>query len=448
MRSIRLNPGLLLAACLVAGACSNEPLGTHGPVVVDTDVAHFWEAYDLIVATRDTARQAHLLDSVFLERGTPGLAAMMERRAYTPTSYLDAIRAYPEFWASVRPLTLRSQGYAAEIEAATRRLRELYPPLRPARVYFTVGALMTPGMTLDDVVFIGSELAMADSSVVTHEFPPRLGENLRAYFDTNPIRSLAFLNVHEYVHTQQGPFGSDLLAVALQEGVAEFVATLTTGQDSPTPAVAFGEENERAVRERFAQEMFSPNVNDWLYNDFSNDFGVRDLGYYVGYAIAEAYHQQTEDGRRAVAELIELDYQDPAAVRSVVDASGYFERPMAELREAYDAAVPRVVSVEPLDADDTALLDGPAHLSFTFSTPMNPRFRGFDYGPLGDEHVLRVEQVIGWSDDGRTLTIEVDAVPGRRQQLLLTSQFRSRQGPALEPYLIDLAHDSSGDPRP
>jgi hypothetical protein len=94
------------------------------------------------------------------------------------------------------------------------------------------------------------------------------------------------LNIHEAVHTQQGPFGSNLLAVALQEGVAEFVSVLAIGRPSAVPAVAFGEGNAVVVRERFAPEMFSPHWNGWLYNNTSNTFGVRDLGYYVGYAIA------------------------------------------------------------------------------------------------------------------------------------------------------------------
>ncbi len=70
---------------------------------------------------------------------------------------------------------------------------------------------------------------------------------------------------------------------------------------------------------------------------------------------------------------------------------------------------------------------------------MNPRFRGFDFGPLGEDGVLRVTSVVGWSNDARTLTIEVELGEGRRHQMVLSGQFRTMDGAALEPYLIELS---------
>ena len=406
--------------------------------VVTSDIGHFWEAYDALTAVTDTARQAVLLDSLFLRRGTPGLRALMERRDYTAASYLQAIHDYPRFWASIRPNTLRAEGFAEEIEGGIARLRELYPALRPARVYFTVGALRSNGTTLDSLVLIGSELAMGSRSVVTDELPGRLGDNLRRYFDTDPVDDLAFLAVHEAVHTQQGPFGADLLAVALEEGVAEFVAVLATGQPSRAPAVAFGEAHADRVRQRFATEMFSPRWNDWLYNDTDNTFGVRDLGYYVGYAIAEAYHARAEDKARAVARLIELDYQDPTAVEALVEASRYFARPLDDLRADYERERPTLVGIAEFENGARDVDPATRRMTLTFSAPMNPRWRGFDYGPLGEDHVLRIARFVGVSDDGRTVTVDVELQPDHRHQVTLTDQFRDVDGRVLVPAVIDI----------
>lgn len=432
----------LLSACLVApalallAACAPD---SGSRAVSAADVPRFWEAYDRVVAEADSVRQVHLLDSLFVQAGTPGLRALMERRRLRPEDYVRAIRQYPRFWASVRSRTLRAGQSAEEIAEAVQRLREVYPALRPAHVYFTVGTLLTPGMTLDDVVFIGSELALADSTVVTDELPEPLRRNLRAYFDSGPADDIVFLNLHEYVHTQQGPFGGSLLAAALQEGVAEYVAALALDVPSPTPAVAFGRRNEPRVRDRFASEMFSPNFNDWLYNDFANEFGVRDLGYYVGYAVAEGYVSRADDREAAVATLIELDYRDPSAVEAVAEASGYFDGSVEELRRAYRASVPRVVEVAPFSPGQEGIPAGPARLSITFSRPMSDRFRGFDFGPLGGSRAIRITGVVGWSDDGRTLTVDVELPPGGPAQVQLTSQFRAEDGPALEPFLLELA---------
>lgn len=428
----RLIAAFLLVLPLVVQAQQSRP------TVVTSDIERFWEAHDAITATGDSVAQYRLLNELFLEPGSSGLEALMERRGYTPESYVRAIRDYPRFWASVRANTLRADGYADETEQGIARLRALYPALRPAQIYFTVGALRTGGTTLDSLVLIGSEVAMADSSVVTEELPDRLGENLRRYFDMNPIDDLVLLNVHEYVHTQQGPFGASLLAVALQEGVAEYVSVRATERPSATPAVAFGEANEERVRDRFATEMFSGRWNDWLYNDLSNEFGVRDLGYYVGYAIAERYVERSEDEGRAVARLIELDYQDPLAVEAVVEASRYFDRPLDGLRAAYERDRPTVVGISGFENEARDVDPSTAEMTLTFSAPMSPRFRGFDYGPLGEDHVLRITRFVGWSEDRREVTVEIELRPEWRHQLTVSDQFRDDAGRALRPYVVDI----------
>ncbi|MEM9665355.1 MAG: hypothetical protein AAF970_10495 [Bacteroidota bacterium] len=410
-------------------ACAPSP---DGPTVVTDDIAHFWEAYDQALATADSIEQIQIIDRLFIRRGTPGLEAMLRRRNLTAADYVAVIRAYPQFWASIRPKMQRAEGYAPEIAEALDQMRAHYPALRTPRIYFTVGALRTNGMTLDDVVFFGSELALADSSVVTAELEDTF-THLPGFFATNPGATVDFLAVHEAVHTQQGPFGEDLLTMALQEGVAEFVAVLATGTPSPSPAIAFGEANEDRVRDAFARDMFGTITNAWMWSSAPNEFGVRDLGYYVGYAMAKRYYEQAADTTQALAALIELDYQDPDAVDALVDATGYFDRPAGAMR----AEAPRVLGVQGLE-NGGRLAPGLRTLVIEFSQPMDPRFRNFEYGPLGADHVLPIQQVIGLSDDARRLTIEVNLAPDQRHQMLIASGFRSPDGVRLVPHLIDV----------
>ena len=424
---------VLLLLTPVLARSQDTPSSGSTPRVVADDIDRFLQAYEMILAEPDSAEQARILDRLFIRRGTPGLRAMIERRSLTTADYIESIRRYPRFWASIRSNMARADTHARDIATGIEHLRTLYPALRPARVYFTVGVLQTNGMTLDNIVFIGSELALADSTTETDEFPERL-DHLPDFFATNPAASIAFLTVHEYVHTQQGPFGDDLLAMALQEGVAEFVASLALGEPSPVPAISFGKDNETRVREAFVLDMFGSFPSPWLWSNAENDFGVRDLGYYVGYAIAERYHSRATNKRQAIADLINLDYRDPAAVDALVSASGYFDRPVGEMREE----APRVVRVEGVENDARDLAPGPRTLTIEFSHPVDPRFRGFDYGPLGPDHVLRIERVVGLSRDRRRLTVEVDLAPDHRHQTLITSGFRSLEGQRLVPYLLDV----------
>lgn len=291
---------------------------------ITEDIEHFWRAYDKITATTDSAEQYAYLKSLFLDKGTPGLKAIMQARNYTAKSYIDAINKYPKFWNSVRNNTLRSAEFADSIAQAVKKLKVLYPDLKPAKIYFTIGALRTGGTTLKDMVLIGSEIALGDHSTITTELPAQFS-GLKAYFKANPIGIIVFTNVHEYVHTQQKTtIGKNLLAQCVLEGVAEFMAEKAMGNPSTLPAISFGRLNAKAIKRRFKEQMFDSSTGFWLYSNQENEFKIRDLGYYVGYAICESYYRQSVNKNRAIKEMIELDYNNDTAMEKFINKSGYF----------------------------------------------------------------------------------------------------------------------------
>ncbi len=227
----------LLVLCILLCLSSSSVAQTR---VTTDDITHFWEAYDRIKATNDTAEQRQLLHSHFIAKASVGQLAMFEARRYTPDEYLHAIRSYPRFWASVREHMLSADIHVQAMQDGVERLRVLYPQMRPADIYFTVGVLRSGGTITDGMVLIGSEIALADSSTVTDEFPVELG-HLPGHFATNPRQDIAFANVHELIHTQQpGRWGYDLLSQSLHEGIAEFIPTLAMDRPSYAASVRYG----------------------------------------------------------------------------------------------------------------------------------------------------------------------------------------------------------------
>jgi hypothetical protein len=138
--------------------------------VITSDIDNFWLAYDKITTTKDSATQYNYLNTLFLEKGTLGLKAIMEARRYTPKSYLSVINKYPLFWASIRANTNTAKILGNEITHSVTQLNAIYPNLKPANIYFTIGALRSPGTALNGSVLIGSELAMTDSTTIISEF--------------------------------------------------------------------------------------------------------------------------------------------------------------------------------------------------------------------------------------------------------------------------------------
>lgn len=419
-------------------ACQNEILKEAPANLVTQDIAHFWEAYDSIQTTKDSVQQAAFLQRLFLDRASPGQLAMLEVRRYQLGEYIQAINSYPAFWQKMRQKMAKASAYAQEIQEGIDRFARLYPSLKVPTVYFTVGVFRSPGTTLDSMVLIGSEMVLGDHTVPTDEFPESL-QYFTEYLQTDPNAHLAFLNVHEVVHTQQKDHPYVLLYRSVYEGIAEFLAEQIMEEASTSKALTYGQEHAEAVRNQFIKEMWtSAGMSNWLYNNKENPFQTRDLGYYVGYTIANGYYEQAEQADKAVQELLEIDYLDTLAFYKILDRSGYFPQPVAAYQKAYDASRPQVVAIDPPFDKTSVISPGEQVVTVTFSEPMDPTGRGFDYAPMGEEHTLFVEEYLGFSEDSLQVQFRVKTEPNRHYQLVLTNGFRAPGIREITPYLIEV----------
>lgn len=406
--------------------------------IVTNDIANFWIAYDKITATQDSILQLKLIDSLYFQKGTDGLNAIRQARNYTSQDYIYAINSYPKFWNSIRENTLKAEQLSPELEKGIRKFKEIYPDTKPAKIYFTIGALRTNGTTMDSLVLIGSELALADKNTLTSEFPENLS-HLRNYFDSEPSKNIVFLNIHEYVHTQQKTtIGNSLLAQTVIEGVAEFLAEKALEINSPNPQIEFGRKNDAKIKAKYTLEMFSPYLFNWIWNSADNEFEMRDLAYYVGYAICDSYYNNASDKTKAIKEMIELDYNNETDLIAFVEKSGYFDETLNTYKESFENSRPTVVAIEPFENKEQSVDPRINEITIVFSEPMNQGFRNFKYGPLGEDALMRIKNVVGWSEDGKSLTLEIeDLSPNNQYQITIGSGFRSLKSIPIKEYLID-----------
>lgn len=424
-----------LAIAIILKDCHPSSQTTN---IVTTDIDNFWQAYDNITSTQDSILQYKYLDSLFLSNGSAGLVAIRQARRYTSHDYISAIKNYPKFWSSVRENTLRVNDHREELQRGIEKLKEIYPDLRPAKIYFTIGALRTNGTTLDSLVLIGSELALANEETPTNEFPESLS-HLKSYFQSNPSKDIVFLNIHEYVHTQQrATIGSSLLSQTIIEGAAEFLAEIALDQKSPNPQIDFGYENEKRIREEFEKEMFSPNIYNWIMNSPDNQFGIRDLGYFVGYAICKKYYEQTSDKYSAVKRMIELDCNNENELVKFVEESGYFNKPLKTYKSAFEKRRPKVKSVDRVINGQSQIRTDIDVLTIRFSDKMDTRFRNFELGPLGENSVVPITDFRGFSEDSTSVSIGIEKLELLKlYQIVVGSGFRNSEGIPLIPYLIE-----------
>lgn len=399
---------------------------------VSTDINNFWEAFDKMSTTNDTSLKRKYLKELYLDKGSPGLQSLVQVRNYTDIELVNAILKYPNFWQSLRKNSLNTHLLYPEIEKGISSLKKLYPGLTPGTIYFLIGAFRTGGTIQQNRVLIGSELSLYDETTDIKEHP-EFRQNF--YKNYQPKKNIALLCTHEYIHTRQKEPLDNLLSWCLYEGAAEFISCLATDKKSNTPAIGFGKANQERVFNKFSEELFFPNWGDWLWGENKNELKERDLGYYIGYEICERYYNRSGDKQQAIKELIELDYTNEKEVERIVDATGVFPVSLTTLWEGYNKKRPVVTAVQPLKKNKK-IKPGLVQLSITFSEPMDTVAKGFDYGPLGENHIYRFKRIIGWSNNATTFTIEVEVDEHKKYQTYITSNFRNKQGIRLKPYLI------------
>ncbi|PUB25626.1 Ig-like domain-containing protein [Elizabethkingia sp. YR214] len=408
--------------------------------VFTSDVTNFWNAYDKIVAEKDSLQKMNLIQTLYIEKGTPGLHNIMKARRYTAEEYVYTIGKYPKFWTSIRPRTLKAKIQAKNVEKSIAALKKIYPEAKPANVYFTIGLLRTNGTTMGGNVLIGTESALADKDVDISEMSTSHPQ-LKAYFAGNPINFFASLTAHEYVHTQQkSTIGNNLLSQVVMEGVAEFVSNLSLNKKSSVAAMAYGYAHEAEIKNLFVKEMFTPLVNtasNWIWNSSNNRFGIADLGYFVGNEIAKKYYESESDKKTAIKYMIELDYNNEAILQNFVDKSAYFDKPVAQYISGYEANRPTVIGIKEFENGSKNVNPNTKIITLTFSEPMM-FFTNFNFGPLGEENAMKIERLLGYSEDKKTLRVQiVNLKPNQRYQMLIDEGFRSMNDLPLKAYLID-----------
>lgn len=126
--------------------------------------------------------------------------------------------------------------------------------------------------------------------------------------------------VHELMHVNQPPLpgtGATVLAQAIREGGADFVAGLVTGRNINDHVPAWADPCEREVWQEFQAAMDGRDFGRWFGN--SGEAGrPPDPGYYAGPRIAKALHDRSPDRRRAIGEVLR-----GAGAPTLRAASGY-----------------------------------------------------------------------------------------------------------------------------
>lgn len=268
--------------------------------IFTSDIDHFWQAYGL--AQQDTGRSVAIFQQYYFEKGSAGLKDFLQEKILSVPRFVEGIRQKPAYYRSIRNTTLRAAALRPQILANLKGLRELYPQARFPDIYFLIGGYRSGGTVSPAGLLIGIDQAANGPAVNVSELT-LVQRNRCAWVEDLPL-----IVTHELIHSLQKESDGTLLHMAINEGMADFIAGLVTHtQGANARLFAYGESHEQELWHEFSKAMAGKDFSHWIANGREETVERPcDLGYFLGYKICEAYYQQASDKKQAVSDMLNL----------------------------------------------------------------------------------------------------------------------------------------------
>ncbi|MDH3457326.1 MAG: DUF2268 domain-containing putative Zn-dependent protease [Gemmatimonadota bacterium] len=299
----------LAAPAAMAQSANTDPTAVR---VITSDVANFWRAWDALAQAQSWQDSLRALTEHYFDRASPGLKEFIRIRLERPENLLRTVTLGGAYFAAVRGRTMTLDGQAHRIRESLASLKRLYPGVVFPDIYFLVAGFISQGTLTDRGLYIAAEMVSADASTPLDELPPPL-----RLVDLTPA-VIPCIVVHELVHYQQVySAANSLLNQALREGVADFLTMKAIGCTPSAPAVyEYGERHEGALWAEFREAVHGTDLRRWFYNAMTSTDRPANLGYWMGFQIAEAYYDRAADKRQAVYDLLHVSDPDEILARS------------------------------------------------------------------------------------------------------------------------------------
>ncbi len=265
--------------------------------IVSSDIDLFWKAYD----KARPENSLYIFRDEYLRKGSKGLKEFTAYRVASSCELVDVIEARPKYYASLREVSLKAHKFQGPMRDSFNRLKELYPSAVFPDVYLMIGKMNSGGTYTERSLLIGVDMYGLTPDTPMEELSDWLKNVLK------PIDEIPYIVAHELIHYQQKyPKERKLLGSVIGEGSADFLAEMISGKHINHHLHEWGNPREKQLWEEFRNSAVTDDSARWLYNGGKIKDRPADLGYYIGYKIAEAYYKNAADKKQAVKDILEI----------------------------------------------------------------------------------------------------------------------------------------------
>jgi hypothetical protein len=299
---------LIVLACspLAARAAPVPPPADPITATIQTEDA---DRFATMFATSGGKPTAEQIQRDYLDLGSYGIDVFTPDRIKNATALAAEIainrKDYEVAIAQCLPIVKQA---AAELRSIYLGLRGLYPARPLPQIYIVFGRGTSGGTAGPGAQVLGLEVLCK-----TAPTPEKLRQTLRMFF------------AHETVHTWQrestGKERNPLLRSVLQEGAADYVASLVLGAPPSAEREAFAPQRESELWKQFEADVAVMRDLDWFALQKNKDAQIRmhrwvenygsapkdwpfELGYWIGMRTWQRYVDTAPDKHVALEEIL------------------------------------------------------------------------------------------------------------------------------------------------
>lgn len=287
---------LIILFFLIFGISSSQ----NKQIIETIDIENFWKAFDKLKYASNKNDSVNIIQTEYIDKSTEFFKEFIKVRNFTADEYISLIYKYPKFWSSIRKETENVKNRKDEIEKILDKYEKEIPNFKRPNVCFAIGCLRTGGTVSENLILIGTEIAASTPKTEKSE----LSNWLKSVIGT--CGDILLMVSHETIHTQQKGNLRDLAEHSINEGIADFLSEKISGLTINKVAFKYGLENDCILRKEFLLD-YSKNkidISNWLYNGSKSKNRPTDLGYYIGYRIAEEYFNKSANKKKAILYLL------------------------------------------------------------------------------------------------------------------------------------------------
>ena len=304
----------LLAILFVSCSKSSFIEDVNRVPVITSDIDLFYGTLDRMI---NDGYYESIVQTDYFDRGSNGLKALISKDKLKAKDFADYMHTHEQFFLSIRSYMMDQERYLSLTQEVLGEYDRTVPNSKYKPIYFLIGYNMHGGTVTDEGVIIEAQkniLGLSDISWGTFD-----SLSFSSYDDLDQLIA------HEQVHVMQ-PYmfiGESLLRLTLNEGIADFIAYKVVGKKGYYESYEYGDQNFEVLKKEWTSDLNLPIKevrSKWLFNWGRKKDRPYDMGYYMGFKIAESYYEH--NGRNA-ENLREMIYTED--FEALYERSGFID---------------------------------------------------------------------------------------------------------------------------